>query len=311
MTSSKPGTINDVHGLLRKADDSSHFFETRLVKRTPAREATRKTYPPTFERSTMEIAMTTENEWPCYTFTLSALNYINQSTSHYNMNMGLRNKSVINLIKATTKFQYKITSDQSWRCRKIVWTSGDPGPFNRAMTGHLQERSTAKEYELVNNMGTMTQTSHNTCNLAWNEPYYTSATETMEEQQNRTITSLLHGPLNTKYPSKPFYWKPSDGVITIYDETTTIPGKQQHLESEMYEDDTWQKGPGLVEYKDNIGRGGIVNQIDTDIKYQKNWHMTLIWQPDGDFSGKPLTKSDTDPKNYLECDIIHTLFFDQ
>jgi hypothetical protein len=40
MTSTKPGTINDVHGLLRKADDSFHFFETRLVKRISAREGT-------------------------------------------------------------------------------------------------------------------------------------------------------------------------------------------------------------------------------------------------------------------------------
>jgi hypothetical protein len=268
-------------------------------------------YPLAFERTTMEITMTNKDTWPCYTFTLSSLNYINQSTSHYNMNMGLRNKSIINLIKATTKFQYRITSDQSWKCRKIVWTSGEPGPFNRTMTAHQQQQSMAREYELTNNMGIMRPADNNTCVLQWEEPYFSSTTETMEGSDSKSINSLLHGPLNTKYLSKPFYWKPSDGIITIYNETTTIPGKQQHLESDMYEDDTWQKGLGLVEYKDNIGRGGIVNQISGEIKFQKNWHITLIWQPDGDFSGRPLAKSDADPMNYLECDIIHTLFFDQ
>jgi len=37
----------------------------------------------------------------------------------------------------------------------------------------------------------------------------------------------------------------------------------------------------------------------------------LIWQPDGDFSGRCLDTSEEDPENTLEVDIIHTVFWNQ
>jgi hypothetical protein len=311
MAAKQPGTVNDTHGLLRKADDSSHWFETRLVEKKPAKEHRGRIIPPCFGRSTMTVSMPTAMEWPSYTFTLSALNFVNQSTTHYTMNMGLRNKSVIELVKASTKFQYKVMSNQSWKCRTIVWCSDQAGPFNRAMTAHNQQSTTAMEYELTNNMGKMTQPTSSTCIFKWEEQTYNEATDTMASQDRKEINNILKKPTNTKYPSTPFYWKPNDGITTIYDATTTIPGKQHHLLSEMYEDDTWQKGPGLVEYKDNIGRGGEVKTISPNIKFQKNWHMTLIWQPDGDFSGRCLDTSEEDPENTLEVDIIHTVFWNQ
>lgn len=311
MTSTLKGTVNDVNGLLNKADESGHFFETRLVERTPPKDVRGKRMPPAFRQARMKISMDKEDIWPCYTFTMSTIGYANQPTTHYNMNIGLRNRSVIDIIKATTKFQYKVMSDQSWKCRMIVWTSNDPGPFNRSSKAHAQETGSGREFELLNNIGEMYKTDHSTCRLKWDEPNYASPQDDMTQIQQKSLNAVLGGPLNTKYPSTPFYWSPNDGIVTLFDTTTTIPGKRQHLESEMYEDDTWQKGPGMVEYKDTIGRGGVVTSISQDIKHQKNWHMTLIWQPEGRFSGEPLPISEDNPNNTMELDIIHTVFWKQ
>jgi hypothetical protein len=312
MTSKQTGTVNDTNGLLRKADDSNHFFETRLVERTPATQMERSIIPPGFKRTRLRVAMEEDGKWPSYTFTISALNFVNQITTHYTMNMGLRNKAVIDLVKSKTILNYKVMSDQPWQCRMIVWASGDAGPYNRGLGGHTQLQTTAGfEYELLNHMGTMSKTSHNTCKIDWEETSYTSPQDTMANNIPKRINNLLAGPLNTKYPSTPFYWQVSEGVTKIFECIETIPGKESHLKSQMFKMDTWQKGPGMVEYKDDIGRGGKVTSIGNDIKFQKNWHVTFIWQPEGDFSGSPLPVSKDDPFNWLEVDIIHTLFWNQ
>jgi hypothetical protein len=311
-TSTATGDINSNHGLLRKADDGSHFYETKLVTKIPGQEDAKGNHiPPRFQRSTIKIAMENENEWPSYTFSLHSLNYVNQATTHYNMNMGLRNKPIIELKKADTVFEYEVRSDQAWTCRQIVWCSTTGGPFNRYLTPHRGHPTSGEEYELCNFTGSLTQTGDRTCQFEWKEKVFMNAQDTMAMENTKLLPNLLNGPLNTKYPSKPFYWSPSDGVSVIYDNTTTIPGKPQHLQSYMFIDRTWQKGPGLVEYTDEIGRGGRISSIGRDIKYGKNWHMTLIWQPEGRFSGKELPLDTDNPENYLELDIIHTLFWNQ
>jgi hypothetical protein len=309
MTSEITGNVNDQHGLLKKADHSAHFFETRLVK--PWNVFNGKKTMPKFERTTMKIAMENKNQWPSYVFTNSALPYANQVTTHYTTNVGFRNKPTVILKKSTTTMIYKIYSDQPWKCRQIVWTSGEVGPYNRPRTCGVDEKPDGKECELTNNMATMTVDKDNKAQWNWNEELLQTRQDNMNVTNAKSITNILQCPLNTKYPGPAFYYAPNDGIAVILDKTIEIPGKPQHLESMIWEDKAWEKGPGEVEYLDVIGRGGAVNSVTMEVKHQQNWHTMFIWQPCGDYCGNPLELSEENPRNFLEVDIIHTLHWEQ
>ena len=195
--------------------------------------------------------------------------------------MGLRHKTIIDLEKSNTSFIYEVNSNQSWQYHQIVWCSTEAGPFNRVNLVSRQTPKEGEEYELTDYMGYMMATGDVTCEFKWQEEYFNNPEDEMANRVEKSLPNLLHGPLNTKYPATPFYWRPSDGVNIIYNNTITILGKPQHLDSIVFKDDTWQKGPGLVEYIDDIGRGGKIKTIGNNVKFRKNWHMTLIWQPDG------------------------------
>jgi hypothetical protein len=125
-----------------------------------------------------------------------------------------------------------------------------------------------------------------------------------------TISNLLEAPINTKYPSTPFYWSPSSNVGVLYDQVDVIPGKPPDLASYMHHEDTWQALPGLVEYNDHRRRGGLVAETSSKIRYSKNTYMTLIWQPMGVHSGTSLPE-DGSMSNSLILDIIHKIFWSE
>jgi hypothetical protein len=74
----------------------------------------------------------------------------------------------------------------------------------------------------------------------------------------------------------------------------------------MHLADTWQLLPGLVEYNDNLSRGGSIGEHSAEIKFGKNTYLTLIFQPNGVHSGTTLPE-DTTLTNNLIIDAIHTI----
>ncbi len=178
--------------------------------------------------------------------------------------------------------------------------------YNRATkTNYNIDRN--EEFQLLGNVGTMEQNRNNEAQFTWTEPSIT--TTGGNQTTNYSITNLIQKPKNTKYPSTPFYWRTSGHVGTLFNQTTIIPGKEHHLDSGVYEEDTWQRLPGLVTYNNDIERGGKVTTTWNTIEHGNNTYLTLIWQPRGRLSGNPLIGSGN--TNTLEVDMIHTLFWDQ
>jgi hypothetical protein len=120
----------------------------------------------------------------------------------------------------------------------------------------------------------------------------------------------LTKPRDVKHPGPPFYWQPSKDNPIIYDETKDIPGKTNYLDSEMFLDDTWQKGPQEIEYDDTRQRGGGVTGSTGKLLFGKNTFITVIWQPLGRFSGEPLAATPTED-NSLLCDVIFTTHWEE
>ena len=281
-------------------DDPKHYYETRLARPVKGKRN------PYWVRSKILLSMIEESSWPCYTANISSLAFATLST-HYFENVGYRHKSIINLIKSTTTLIYETRSDQPWSCRAIVWTHDKYKCYNRAssLDGTADN---LQEYELLPFPGKMEyDTTGTKAVFTWTEKYL-SADQTETETQH-TFDDLLEPPLNTKYPSTPFYWAPSSQVGIIYDNVSIIPGKEHHLASSMFIEDTWQKLPGLVQYKDTITRGGITTETSAEIRYSKNTYLTLIWQPGGVHSGSPLPL--VNKTAHLKLDIIHTLYWSQ
>jgi len=298
--SSGAGHIKAAQDKKEGPDTAKHFYETRFAKPNKGKRG------PLWIRSKMILNMTSQCEWPSYTANISSLAHQNLST-HYFENIGYRHKSIVDLIKTTTDLIYETRSDQPWFCRQIVWTSDRYARYNRAssLDGTLDN---LQEYELLPFPGIMTYSDdQKSAIFKWSERYL--AADNTEITTEHTFNDLLEPPLNTKYPSTPFYWAPSSKVGILYDNVTTIPGKEHHLDSSMHIENSWQKLPGLVQYKDNIVRGGSITETSSEIKYSKNTYLTLIWQPGGVHSGSPLIRIQN--KDSLLLDIIHTLYWSQ
>jgi hypothetical protein len=316
-TASNTGTnVKVMLNLKVDVEDSKHYYKTRLVKITKNKTNRKVIY----QRDWINIKMIKDNEWPTWTINLSALAFKGLSQYHYD-GVGFRHKSIVDLKKTSTTFIYESHSDQPWDVRTIVWTHQDYHPFNRPSkeNGII---SPDKEHELTGNLGYLkyTDTTGENAEISWTENFITtdppSQTNPLgsftETSTTHTINYLLTPPTHTKYPSSSFYWSPSDKVGIIYDNQTTIPGKDQNLDSQMFVQDTWQKLPGLVEYRDVITRGGATTAISCDLKYAKNTYMTVIWQSGGRHSGSPYPPPDEESKdNTLILDIIHTLYWSE
>ena len=150
--------------------------------------------PPTFKRSTMKISMEEDFKWPSYTFSLHSLNFAAQQGTHYSINMGLCHKTIIDLEKSNTTFQYKITSNQSWSCRQIVWCATEAGPFNRATTAARTTIKPGFKYKLTDYIGTLEQTGEVTCTFNWKEQVLGNMADEMGSSITKTLPNLLHGP---------------------------------------------------------------------------------------------------------------------
>jgi hypothetical protein len=174
---------------------------------------------------------------------------------------------------------YKTRSNQAWKCCIIVWTHPDFNEFNRCTDASGNGNYTIGEHEIMPFVGTMKQSPNDTtkATISWTETYFRGQNNNTEHEIRRTIDYLLEAPLNTKYPSTPFYWAPSANVGVLYDATTIIPGKEHHLDSGLYLDDTWQIGAGLVEYNDRMRRGGEHAGQWDKIKHSKNTYVTFIY----------------------------------
>jgi hypothetical protein len=309
MSVSTPaGHINNDKKRERDNDESKHVYETRIVKPKHYHLAATRTRQQqqwsAFERTKMKIEMQTENTWPTWTFNAAAL-YFQAHQSHYENNIGLRHKTVIDLKKFSTQFIYKSTSNQPWSRRIIVWTSTKDTRYNR--TTNADGTNSVNELELTGFLGTMTE-HQNKALFKWQEQSVSQDGTTSEV--DRQFDNLLTKPRDVKHPGPPFYWQPSKDNPIIYDETKDIPGKTNYLDSEMFLDDTWQKGPQEIEYDDTRQRGGGVTGSTGKLLFGKNTFITVIWQPLGRFSGEPLAATPTED-NSLLCDVIFTTHWEE
>lgn len=82
-----------------------------------------------------------------------------------------------------------------------------------------------------------------------------------------------------------------------------------NLDSAVHIEDTWQRLPGMVEFKDDKARGGKWSSWSYEIRHNKNTYLTCIWEPQGRLSGKPLPV--TDSSNTLLVDMIHTIHWSE
>ena len=301
------------HDLKPDVEDSKHHYETRLIKIEKSKTKRNLIY----KRNTMTIKMNDDNKWPCWTINLSALSFKPMQTYHFD-NIGFRHKSIVDLKKTSTTFLYQTNSVQPWDVRIIVWTHQDFVPFNRPSSANGIHSET-DEHEITGNLGFLeyTDETKEKCQISWTEPFISMSEVNQahpiptftDTETNHSIDFLLTSPTNTKYPSTPFYWSPSDKVGVIYDNQSIIPPRPDHLDSDMFIHDTWQKLPGLVEYKDSLGRGGQTTAVSCDLKYAKNTYMTVIWQPGGRHSGNSYPS--IGDNNALNLDVIHTLYWNE
>jgi len=301
------------HELKADVEESKHHYETRLIK--IVKSITKRSI--SYVRDKITIKMDDDNKWPCWTINLSALSYKNMQMYHFD-NIGYRHKSIVDLKKTSTTFIYQTNSVQPWDVRIIVWTHPDFIPYNRPSSPN-RVHSATEENELTGKIGFFeyTDRTNEKCKISWKENFI-FITPVDENNPTPTFTDikiqheidfLLSSPINTKYPSTPFYWSPSDKVGVIYDNQSIIPPKPDHLDSDMFIHNTWQKLPGLVEYKDSLGRGGRTTAVSCDLKYAKNTYMTVIWQPGGRHSGNSFPS--LGDNNALILDVIHTLYWNE
>lgn len=118
----------------------------------------------------------------------------------------------------------------------------------------------------------MEQTSDRRAVFQWEEEK--TGPNNISTSTPKAFDVLLEPPKNTKYPSSAFYWAPSDKVGILYDGTTTIPGKPNHLRLLSHIETGWEDGPGEVTYMDKRGRGGTVQTYSCGIRHSKNWYIT-------------------------------------
>lgn len=304
------GSITAAHSTEHKSEESQHFYETRPVKAVMGTKATPQAY---WQRSRdMKIEMKTRDTWPTYTFSITALTYKEQG-NYYERNTGYRHHSKINFKKSTTDLIYQIKSNQPWECRIIIWTSGQHKEYFNRASDITSRRQDNEELELTNNIGIMTvDGTTNKAHLRWDEIYADSSDNLMTVPVSHDIDNLLERPRDTKHPSAAFYWGPSEDVGVIYDAIHVIPGKENYLDSTVHIEKTWQKLPGLCEFKDKRERGGGgTTKPSKEIKNNLMTYMTCIWQPCGRHAGEPLPAEGTTLANILELDIIHTLYWDE
>jgi hypothetical protein len=296
------GKVTAPHELQEDVDTPQYYFETRTIQLKFG------TTEPTIERTTLTVEMRTKNEWPCYTFNAGVLDYADLTTQHQ-LNIGYRHKSAIILKKTKTEMIYQTSSNYAWKCRKIVWMSGNTTLYNR-IKNKASDSQSSGEYDLLPFVGTL-KADRTSTEISWTQSTFNSAN--LADQVVHKIDYLLEGPKNTKYPSTPFYWAPSEHVSIVYDSMSIIPGKENYLDHGIHIDNGWEKGPGLISYDDKRERGGTVKTATAKIRFNKNMFITYIWEPEGVLSGQPLPASKTGNKdqNNLKIDVIHTIFWDE
>ena len=307
-TTTGQGHVKGAQDLENKTEESKRYYETRTVMPRNIAVKNHKgqvVRAEEWNRSRIKITMRKEQTWPTYTFNTTSM-YWTPVGHLYSVNMGYRHKPVIRINKFTTTLIVKSTSDQPWKMRTIVWTHDDQVLFNRASS--VTGQRVSGEMELLTNVGWLTPGHNRQAKIEWQETFY-SADGTPTETP-RSIDYLIEAPLNTKYPSECFYWGTTSAVGVLYDAITSIPGKTNFLDSEMFKLDTWQMGPGTIEYNDIRARGGDIQTHHTKVKHRKNTYITFFFEPEGKFSGEPLLATDSED-NSLEIDIIHTIHWDE
>lgn len=265
-------------------NEDLHHYQLRLVTVVNQRNV------PTIKRAKPVINMPEDNKWPCWTVNLSALAFQTIQT-HYTQNTGLRHKSTINLKKTRINFVYKNRSNYSWTCRQIVYSDKDFKLANRCSNPMGITRST-EEQEVFNFMGRYHASAihHDQSIIEWDERYYNQPGVNQPAATphiiQHTVQNLLQPPKHEKHHNTPFYWVPRSTRLIVYDACSDIPGKPDHLDSIIYVEKLWQLLPGVVQYKDEIQRGGRQLTASMELENDLNRYVTFIWQPDHLFSGE-------------------------